>query len=170
MTATFWKSSRLGKNPRRPRMPASFSMKVSSTRSSTSGRRPSQFSRKCWRPIPRTFAHTTRSSRRKRLSVDLYKNLLPPDKVPYLLIPVSLLKKFELTHREGYVASRIDGTWDVRSIVTLSPLPELEVLRTLQKLITCDVVALISRPLGTDTPRGQSGSRRQPKERGTKSY
>ena len=106
----------------------------------------------------------------KAICQDLYKNLLPPDKVPYLLIPVSLLKKFELTHREGYVASRIDGTWDVRSIVTLSPLPELEVLRTLQKLITCDVVALISRPLGTDTPRGQSGSRRQPKERGTTSY
>src|SRR5438046_1092692 len=41
----------------------------------------------------------------KAICQDLYKNLLPPDKVPYLLIPVSLLKKFELTHREGYVAS-----------------------------------------------------------------
>jgi tetratricopeptide (TPR) repeat protein len=106
----------------------------------------------------------------KAICQDLYKNALPPDKVPYLLVPVSLLKKLELTHREGYVASRIDGTWDIRSIVTLSPLPELEVLRTLQKLIISDVVALISRPSTGDTSRGQPGSRRRPKEPGTTSY
>ena len=102
----------------------------------------------------------------KAICQDLYKTALPPDKVPHLLVPVSLLKKIELTHKEGYVASRIDGTWDIRSIVTLSPLPELEVLRALQKLILCDVVALISSPPAT----GQSASRRRPKEPGTTPY
>jgi len=106
----------------------------------------------------------------KAICQDLYKTVLPPDKVPYLLVPVSMLTKIQLTHKEGYVASRIDGTWDVRSIVTLSPLPELEVLRALQKLILCDVVALITSPLATDSYRGQPGSRRRPKEPGTKSY
>jgi len=65
-----------------------------------------------------------------------------PNKVPYFLVPMNTLSEYSLSHREGYVASRIDGTWDVKSIVLLSPLRELEVLRALEKLLKNKLIAL----------------------------
>jgi hypothetical protein len=40
------------------------------------------------------------------------------------------------------VVSRINGTWDVKSIVMLSPLREIEILQILEKLIKMGLVDL----------------------------
>ncbi len=78
----------------------------------------------------------------KALCDELYSNVIASDKVPYFLVPESSITHFALTHQEGFVISRINGTWDVRSIVMSSPLRELEILQILEKLIRLKLIAL----------------------------
>jgi hypothetical protein len=73
---------------------------------------------------------------------DLYQTSIPAGKIPYFLIPESTLKRYSLTHEEGFVASRINGTWNVKSIVMLSPLRELEILQVLDKLRKMELIDL----------------------------
>jgi hypothetical protein len=78
----------------------------------------------------------------KALCQEYYRGILPPGKIPHFLIPESSLTGHNLTHEEGFVASRINGTWDVKSIVVLSPLRELEILQILEKLLKLELIAL----------------------------
>jgi len=78
----------------------------------------------------------------KTLCTELYKTTVPGNKVPHFLVPESALTRFKLTHQEGFVVSRINGTWDVKSIVMLSPLREMEVLQILEKLVKLELIAL----------------------------
>jgi len=78
----------------------------------------------------------------KALCQEYYRNSIPPAKIPYFLIPESSLTRHNLTHEEGFVASRINGAWDVKSIVMLSPLRELEILQVIDKLLKMELIAL----------------------------
>jgi hypothetical protein len=71
-----------------------------------------------------------------------YRGSIPASRIPYLLVPESALTRASLTHQEGFVASRINGAWDVKSIVMLSPLREIEILQTIDKLIQMKLAAL----------------------------
>ncbi len=73
---------------------------------------------------------------------DLYERSVPKNKVPYFAVPVTSLTSYNLTHQEGFVASRINGAWDVKTIVMLAPLREIEVLQTLDRLIKLNILAL----------------------------
>ncbi len=73
---------------------------------------------------------------------DLYARSLPRHKIPYFLVPISSLTAYNLTHQEGFVASRINGAWDIRTIVMLAPLREIEVLQTLERLIRMNILGL----------------------------
>ncbi|MBI4161491.1 MAG: DUF4388 domain-containing protein [Acidobacteria bacterium] len=67
--------------------------------------------------------------------VDLaYRHFLPPKKVPVLTRPLESLVSEELTPEEGFLVSRMTGSWDIESIVSISPLREVEVLRILKRL------------------------------------
>ncbi|HSW39413.1 MAG TPA: DUF4388 domain-containing protein [Acidobacteriota bacterium] len=78
----------------------------------------------------------------KALCRDYYLKVTPPSKIPCFVIPESELKRHCLTHEEGFVASRINGTWDVESIVMISPLREIDTLQALEKLLKLQAVAL----------------------------
>jgi tetratricopeptide (TPR) repeat protein len=78
----------------------------------------------------------------KALCQDYYRNSIPAGKVPYFLVPEDALTHHRLTHEEGFVASRINGTWDTKSIVMLSPLRELEILQVLDKLMKIGLIGL----------------------------
>jgi hypothetical protein len=67
---------------------------------------------------------------------------MPPGKIPYFLIPEAALMRHNLTHEEGFVASRINGKWDIKSIVMLSPLRELVILQVIDKMIKMGLIAL----------------------------
>ena len=71
-----------------------------------------------------------------------YKDSIQSSKIPYFLVDESSLTRYALTHQEGFVVSRINGAWDVKSIVMLSPLRELEVLQVLDKLVQLGLIAL----------------------------
>ncbi len=78
----------------------------------------------------------------KAIVKELYETTLPRGKVPYFLVPESSLVRYSLSHQEGFVASRINGAWDVKSIVMLSPLREFEILQILAKLIRMKLIGL----------------------------
>ncbi len=78
----------------------------------------------------------------KALCDEYYRTSVPRDKIPYFLISESALVHFKLSHQEGFVASRINGECDVKSIVMLSPLRELEILQILNKLVDLELVGL----------------------------
>ncbi len=71
-----------------------------------------------------------------------YREELPPDKVPYLLRPVESLTEENLDPQEGFLLTRINGTWDVRAVVTVAPFSELEVIRSLRSLLAREIIGL----------------------------
>ncbi|HEX5043056.1 MAG TPA: DUF4388 domain-containing protein [Candidatus Polarisedimenticolaceae bacterium] len=63
-----------------------------------------------------------------------WKHYVPAAKVPVLTRPVDSLTGEALSPQEVFLLSRVDGTWDVKSIIQVSPIREVDALRTLKKL------------------------------------
>lgn len=63
-----------------------------------------------------------------------YRHFLPAGKVPVLTRPIESLTAEQLSPVEFFLVSRIDGTWDVRSIIQIAPIREVDALRTLKRL------------------------------------
>lgn len=63
-----------------------------------------------------------------------YKHYLPPTKIVTLQRAAETLTAERLSPTEFFLLSRIDGTWDVKSIIQITPLREVDVLRTLKKM------------------------------------
>jgi len=68
--------------------------------------------------------------------------LVPPHRVPVLALAPDALADLDLTPRERYLASRLDGRWDVASLVVATPLSELDTLRTLKKFLHAGIARL----------------------------
>jgi Domain of unknown function (DUF4388) len=67
---------------------------------------------------------------------------VPLDKVPVLRIPAAALATQQFDPHEGFVLSRINGQWDVRSILKLCPIPEEEILLIFSRLVDRGVIDL----------------------------
>jgi hypothetical protein len=52
-----------------------------------------------------------------------------------LAIPVAGLAGENLTPQEGFLASRINGSWDIESVLKVSPIPERQALQAIRRLI-----------------------------------
>ncbi len=65
---------------------------------------------------------------------------IPPGSIPVLGKPMEQLMDFPFTPSEAFIVSRINGTWDVRSIGRISPFPEAEVTRIFHKLHKSGVI------------------------------
>lgn len=63
-----------------------------------------------------------------------YRHYLPAAKIPILAKTPESLTAERLSPAEYFIVSRIDGSWDVRSIIQITPLREVEALRTLKRL------------------------------------
>ena len=64
------------------------------------------------------------------------------DKVPVLLMGAVTLSQQQFDPHEGFVLSRINGQWDVRSILKLCPIPEEEALLIFARLLDRKVIEL----------------------------
>ena len=73
---------------------------------------------------------------------EMYGKHLPPDKIPHVTIPFEELGTVQLTPQEGFILSRLDGIWDVRSIVSITPIKEVEALRLLKGLMDRGIIGL----------------------------
>jgi hypothetical protein len=71
-----------------------------------------------------------------------YRQDLPPDRIPVLVHPPETLTGEDLSPTEFFLLSRIDGAWDLKSIVQISPLREVDVVRTLKRMRDKGVIEL----------------------------
>jgi hypothetical protein len=67
---------------------------------------------------------------------------VPLDKVAHLNKDMAALKRENLDPQEGFVLSRVNGQWDVRSILKLCPLPEEDVMLIFSRLLDRGVIRL----------------------------
>lgn len=68
------------------------------------------------------------------------KDGIKGEKVPELAIPISAITERTFSPHEGFVLSRINGQWDVKSITKISPIKELEVLMIFQRFLKDGVI------------------------------
>ena len=62
--------------------------------------------------------------------------------VPHLRVSPSELTNQQIDPQEGFVLSRINGTWDIQSILSICPFREADCLRMIQKLVERGVVEI----------------------------
>jgi hypothetical protein len=64
----------------------------------------------------------------------VYASRLKRHAVPRLLVPIETLTQEEIEPQEGFVLSRINGEWDIESILSICPFREADSLRMIKKL------------------------------------
>ncbi len=67
---------------------------------------------------------------------------IPLDKVPVLRLTAMALSQQSFDPHEGFVLSRINEQWDVRSLLKLCPMPEEEALLIFSRLLDRQVIEL----------------------------
>jgi hypothetical protein len=70
----------------------------------------------------------------REIKAGLARDGVSVEKVPELSIPLQALTQRSFSPQEGFVLSRINGQWDVKAIMKISPMKELDVLMIFQKL------------------------------------
>jgi hypothetical protein len=73
---------------------------------------------------------------------DRAANAVPLDKVPILIMGMAALTQERFDPNEGFVLSRVNGEWEVRSILKVCPMAEDETLRIFARLLERKVIAL----------------------------
>ena len=79
---------------------------------------------------------TVTDTRRKAKAV----SKIPLDKVPLLKLGAVQLASQEFDPEEGFVLSRVNGQWDIQSILKLCPLPEEDALLIFKRLYERKVI------------------------------
>ena len=82
----------------------------------------------------------------RAIKAALDKDGVSGERVPELAIALQALTKRSFSPHEGFVLSRINGQWDVKSIMKISPMKELEVLIIYQKLFKDGVIRWKAKP------------------------
>lgn len=70
------------------------------------------------------------------------QHYLPPEQIPVLERSLELMTEENLTPQEVFLATRINGTWTVKDIVTISPMREVETLLVLKRLRERGLISL----------------------------
>jgi hypothetical protein len=71
-----------------------------------------------------------------------YANSLSPERIPVLSRPPNEMLAEKLSPEEYFLISRIDGVWDIRSIVAVSPLREVDALHVIGRLMKRGLISL----------------------------
>lgn len=71
-----------------------------------------------------------------------YRHFLPATKIPVLNCDPQELESQNLSPSEFFLLSRIDGSWDVKSIIQVAPLREVDALLTLKRMREKGVIDL----------------------------
>jgi hypothetical protein len=71
-----------------------------------------------------------------------YKHYLPAEKIPVLVEPLESLEAVDLTPQEYFMLSRIDGTWNLKAVIQIAPIREVEALRTLKRMREAGIIDL----------------------------
>lgn len=78
----------------------------------------------------------------RALFAELSRELLASFRVPKLLVARTELDRIELSETERYLAGRVDGRWDLLSLMRASQVREAEALITFKRLADRGIIAL----------------------------
>jgi len=78
----------------------------------------------------------------RSLFAELSRELLATFRVPKLLVEKEELAAMELDDHERYLAGRIDGRWDLLSLIRISPIREVDALITFKRLQSRGIIEL----------------------------
>lgn len=78
----------------------------------------------------------------RALFAELSRELLASFRVPKLLVDRTDLDRIDLSETERYLAGRVDGRWDLLSLMRASPVREAEALITFKRLADRGIIAL----------------------------
>jgi hypothetical protein len=78
----------------------------------------------------------------RTLFAELSRELLASFRVPKLLVPRTELDRIDLSETERYLAGRVDGRWDLLSLMRASPVREAEALITFKRLADRGIITL----------------------------
>ena len=70
------------------------------------------------------------------------KSGISPSSVPQLRVSPAELTSQQIDPQEGFVLSRINGAWDIQSILSICPFREADCLRMIQKLMERGIVEI----------------------------
>lgn len=68
------------------------------------------------------------------------KGGVSPRSIPQLRVSPSELTNEQISPQEGFVLSRINGSWDIQSILSICPFREADCLRMIQKLMERGII------------------------------
>jgi hypothetical protein len=80
------------------------------------------------------------------LSDSLYEKYFCREDIPYLKKPLEELVAQDFSVPDRFILARINGKWDVKTLIRICPLKECEILRALRNFIQDDIVGLIPAP------------------------
>lgn len=86
--------------------------------------------------------HTLHKELQRSLFAELSRELLSTFRVPKLRVSLEQIAELELSDHERYLASRIDGRWDLLSLMRISPLREVDALLTFKRLAERGIIEL----------------------------
>lgn len=78
----------------------------------------------------------------EKLIKQIYATSLAPTAIPVLLVSPTVLTEQQLDPQEGFILSRINGTWDIQSILSICPFRDADCLRMIKRLIDRGVIGL----------------------------
>lgn len=82
------------------------------------------------------------SQAEKQLTLAIYEELIQPDSIPRLIRSTTELLKDRFDAEESFLITRINGRWSVRTILTVTPLREVDSLRALKRLLDRKIIAV----------------------------
>lgn len=72
----------------------------------------------------------------------IYADIISPESIPKLSRPIESLIQEKLSSEESFVVTRINGRWDMKSILTITPLREVEALRIVKRLMGRKIIEI----------------------------
>ena len=67
---------------------------------------------------------------------------IPPTGIPRIVLKLEELGKKEIGSQEGFVLSRINGEWDIESILSICPFREADSLRMIKSMLDNGIIGL----------------------------
>jgi len=74
--------------------------------------------------------------------VEASRITISPDRIPIFLKPTEQIDKANIGPDAAYLVSLIDGKSDIKSMLWLAPMSEMETLRALQRMVDMELIAL----------------------------
>ena len=79
----------------------------------------------------------------------IYEDVIAPTSVLRLKMELEKLSNERFSSEESFLVTRINGKWDLRSIVTITPLREVDALRIVKRLLERDIIEVCSLSFNT---------------------